>query len=862
MMRASFGGLLRGYRLAAGLTQEELAERAGLSVRAVSDMERDRTGRPYPRSVRLLIAALALDPKAAERLMTAATPPAADTGQAPQPAPRTGAAWQTEPRQLPAPIPTFVGRAAELHELDRLLETMIGAEGAEGSPLVIGAIRGTAGVGKTALALHWAHRVSGRFPDGQLYVNLRGFGPGGTPVAAAEVISDVLIAFQVPAQQIPASISAQEALYRSVLADRRVLIVADNARDADQVRPLLPAGPGCLVLVTSRSQLTSLIAGQGAHPVTLDVLADAEAGELLTGRLGAEHADPATVARLVGLCARLPLALAVVAARATTRPRQPLSTLADELVNERGRLDGLDGGDATTSVRAVLSWSYASLSVSGAGMFRLLGVHPGPDIDALAAASLAGVDRDTAHAALTELTRANLLSREHPNRFSFHDLLRTYAAEQARTADSALARRTAVHRVLDHYLHTARAATQALTSLPTTQVRLPPLAGVLPEAIATEEDGLAWYEANRHVLHAMVGTAVSAGFDEHAWQLPAVMATFLHRRGYWRQNAELQRAGLAAAERLGDLQTQARMRHGVGHAQGLLGAIDDAQREYVQALELYRQLGDRTAQAHILVNMGALLGAEGRWRESLTQCELALAIYTELGDRGWQARTLNNIGWGHAQLGDYRQCLLMAGQALDLHRQLGDKQGEATAWDSIGYAHYHLGDYGEALACYGRALQMFRDQGHRFNQADILTHLGDAHDAAGHPDAACAHWGEALDILDHLQHSAAEGVRARLRRSDRQLLSGSIPDPRSSGGLGTIAMGAKAKEVISQTPRMIRHLPRASARPARRRKHATGGGRRSGPECARSAGRRPSDGRVLAGPRRGGLRPDPPRPAR
>jgi tetratricopeptide (TPR) repeat protein/transcriptional regulator with XRE-family HTH domain len=754
----SFGQLLRGYRLAAGLTQEELAERAGLSIRAVSDMERGRTARPYARSVRLLATALALDDAARGQLMTAmiARPgEPADSSQG-----RTARNPGTWPRQLPAAPRNFVGRMAELRLLDSLLETMAG----ERSLVVVALVSGTAGVGKTSLALHWAHQVSDRFPDGQLYVNLRGFGPTGPPVIPAAAIRDFLSAFQVPAEQIPASPDAQEALYRSVLAEKRVLIVVDNAHDADQVRPLLPAGPGCMVLVTSRSQLTSLVAEQSASPISLDVLPDAEARELMSRRLGPERAvgDPPAMARLTGLCARLPLALAVVAARAVARPRQPLSALADELQDEQTRLDALDGGDAIASVRSVLSWSYASLSVPAARMFRLLGVHPGPDISAPAAASLAGGDRETARAALTELVSANLVTEDHPGRFGFHDLLRSFAAEQARSLDSALARRTAIHRAQDHYVLTARTAMRMLNPRTATKmIPLPLSPGALPEDFTTYGDAVAWYEAERHVLHATVEAAASAGFEEHAWQLPAAMASFMHLRGYWPEYAELHQVGLAAALRLGDPSSQARMHHGLGQAQSLLGSFDEASFHFGQALDLYRQVGDRAAQALLHTNLGGLLDRLGRYRESLAQCEDALAIYTELGDRAWQARTLNNLGWCHAQLADYRQCLRNVGQAIGLHQEIGDEQGEATAWDSLGYAHHHLGEHDEALACYERALKMFRDQGHRFNQADILTHLGDAHAAAGHPDEAREAWREALEILDDLQHGDADGVRAR-----------------------------------------------------------------------------------------------------
>jgi tetratricopeptide (TPR) repeat protein/transcriptional regulator with XRE-family HTH domain len=760
---ASFGRLLRGYRLAAGLTQEELAERAGLSIRAVSDMERGRTARPYARSVRLLATALALDDAARGQLITAMTARPGEPGEPGESADssqaRTDRNPGTWPRQLPAAPRNFVGRTAELRLLDSLLGTIAG----EASP-VVALISGTAGVGKTSLALHWAHQVSDRFPDGQLYVNLRGFGPTGLPVTPAAAIRDFLSAFQVPGERIPTSPDAQEALYRSVLAGKRVLVVADNARDADQIRPLLPAGPGCLVLVTSRGQLTSLVAGQGAFPISLDVLPDAEARELMSRRLGSGRAagDPAAMARLTGLCARLPLALAVAAARAVARPQQPLSVLADELREEQTRLDALDGGDAAASVRSVLSWSYASLSVPAARMFRLLGVHPGPDISAPAAASLAGVDREAAREALTELVSANLITGDHPGRFGFHDLLRSYAAEQARSLDSAPARRTAIHRALDHYVLTAHAAMRMLNPQTATRTAaLSPSPGALPEDVTTYGDAMAWYEAERHVLSAAVQAAVSAGFDVHAWQLPAAMASFVHLRGYWPEYAELHQAGLAAALRLGDPWPQARMHHGLGQAQSLLGSFDDASFHFGLALDLYRQVGDRTAQALLHTNLGGMLDRLGRYRESLAECEDALAIYTELGDRAWQARALNNVGWCHAQLADYRQCLRNVRQAIGLHQEIGDEHGEATAWDSLGYAHHHLGEHDEAVACYEQALQMFRDLGHRFNQADILTHLGDAHAAAGHPDDAQEAWREALEILDDLQHDDADGVRAR-----------------------------------------------------------------------------------------------------
>ncbi len=350
----------------------------------------------------------------------------------PYPADETGMAASAArsgtpvPRQLPAYTSNFVGRAAELRELTGLLDAA--AHGAEASgqartagTVVISAIGGTAGIGKTALALHWAHRVADRFPDGQLYVNLRGFDPAGSPVQPAAAIRGFLDAFEVDPGRIPVSLEAQVALYRSLIVGRRVLVVLDNARDADQVRPLLPGSETCIVTVTSRSQLSGLVAQRGARPLTLGLLTVAEARELLARGLGPDRVtrESAAVDELIGLCAKLPLALSVVAARAATQPGFPLAVLADELRDARRRLDALDAGDLTTNVRAVFSWSYQYLDASAARMFRLLSLHPGPDISLPAAASLAGIPPRQARAALAALTRAHLVTEHVPGRFAF-----------------------------------------------------------------------------------------------------------------------------------------------------------------------------------------------------------------------------------------------------------------------------------------------------------------------------------------------------------------------------------------------------------------------------------------------------------
>jgi DNA-binding SARP family transcriptional activator/DNA-binding XRE family transcriptional regulator len=356
---------------------------------------------------------------------------------------------QEVPRQLPAAARYFTGRIGESAVLSRLLERA--SQEADG--VVIAALTGMAGIGKTALAVHWAHQVASRFPDGQLFVNLRGFGPGGTPVTVLEALGGFLVALGGPPERIPATTDSRAALFRSMLASRRVLVVLDNAPDAEHVRPLLPGSPGCLVLVTSRNQLTGLAAANGAHLLTLRDLGYGESYSLLTKILGAERviAEPAAVGELIALCARLPLALRDAAARAAAHPGLPVATLAGEMRDERSRLDALETGEPATSVRMMFSSSRARLSELAAWMFQMLGVHPGPYLTVPAAASLAGLDWTHAYLALAELCDNHLIIEQAPGRYICHDLLRAYAAEVARTELSESERRAAVSRALDYY---------------------------------------------------------------------------------------------------------------------------------------------------------------------------------------------------------------------------------------------------------------------------------------------------------------------------------------------------------------------------------------------------------------------------
>jgi tetratricopeptide (TPR) repeat protein/transcriptional regulator with XRE-family HTH domain len=764
-VRDGLGEVIRGRRIAVGLTQEELAERSGLSVRAIRDIERGRTGRPYRRSVDLLSGVLGLpDPVGGEPASASrAGPGELDT---PAQAQADGSAsgghrGRIVPRQLPVAIGHFAGRLGELTALDGLLGEAAGGPGT----VVISAIGGTAGVGKSALAVHWGHRVAGLFPDGQLYVNLRGFDPSGVPVTPSAALRGFLAALSVPATEIPLTLEAQTGLYRSLVAGQRMLIVLDNARDTEQVRPLLPASAACSVLVTSRNTLAGLAVTEGAQLLSLDVLSEAEAGELLSGRLGPErvHGEPQAVSELIGLCARLPLALAVVAARAAAGPRRSLAALVEELRQAHDRLDVLDAGDAATSVRAVFSWSYQSLSDSAARMFRLLGAHPGPDVSALAAASLAGVGADQARRALKELALANLLAECPDGRFAFHDLLRAYAAELVGGSEHDADRRAALHRVLDFYVQTTWGAdrllhpTRSWVSLP------PPRPGVTRQDFSSHGEALRWLQAEHQVLLAAIASAADTGFGSYAWQISGALRTFFDRQAHWQDWAASQHIGLTAAQRAGDVAGQAHSHRDLGLACTRLGSYPDAHAHLRDALDLYRQMGDHIGQGNAHLDVARVYEAEGRAGQALRQCEQALQLYRQAAHPVGEARALNGIGWYHAVLGNPAQTLLYCRPPLDTFRELGDRHGEASTLDSLGYAHFRLGHYQDAIACFQEAHCRFRELEDRYFQAFILMRLGDVHQAARNRPAARTAWRQALTILDELRHPDASGVRAKLR---------------------------------------------------------------------------------------------------
>ncbi|MFC4039311.1 ATP-binding protein [Dactylosporangium siamense] len=701
---------------------------------------------------RLWLAASSADPPPATA--PAVTPPAVTPPAVTPPAVTTPGA--TPPRQLIADVSGFVCRRAEIAALDASLA-------GNGSAVTVVAISGTAGVGKTALAVHWAHQAADRFPDGHLYLNLRGFDPTGQPLTTSQAVRALLDAFDVPPQRIPATIDGQLALYRSILSGRRMLLVLDNARSAEQVRPLLPGTASCSTVVTSRNDLFGLVVGEGAHPLVLDLMPAADARDLIAGRIGAGRvaAEPAAVDLIVERCARLPLALAVVAARAATHPRFGLAAVADELSVARGGLDSFGSEDLTTDLRAVISWSYVQLSPDGAGLFRLLGGHPGPDLTVPATASTAGSGAGPARRLLSELAATNLVTEHLPGRYHLHDLLRSYASELAEAGDPQ-ERRAAVVRMLDHYLHTAHRAALILNPYRHPIALEPAAPGVTPESLAGYAQALAWLTAERPVLLAAVRLAADAGLDRHAWQLAWTMTTFLDRRGHWHDWLALSRAAVEAADRLPDPQGQAYAHRGLGLAHFRLNQYEPAQAELSTAAGLFAARGDASGQAHAELDLSWTCERAGRHRDALAHARRSLDLHSAADDLPGQARALNSIGWFAALLHDHTTALAYCRRAHALFQQLGDPVGQAATLDSIGYANHQLGDHAEAAGCYRRAVAMFREAGDRYHEAQSLANLGDALLAAADTGGAHHEWRTALRILDELGHPDAQRVRHRL----------------------------------------------------------------------------------------------------
>lgn len=657
------------------------------------------------------------------------------------------------PEQLPADLMVFAGRGQELDDLHRLAE----------GPASLLTIGGMGGVGKTTLAVHFAHEVAARFPDGRLYLDLRGFHPDGTVVAPIDALQSLLEGLGVPSQRIPATLDTRAALFRSMLAGRRALIVLDNARDSEHVLPLLPGTPGCLTVVTSRHQLYDLVTAHGAAAVTLDPLPYADATALLARRLGEDRVtlEAEAVAEIVEHTGRLPLALAMVGARAAINPGFSLAAIAEELRQLRGSLDAFVGENPRTDARSVFDWSYRILRAPAARLFRLLSVHPGAECSRAAAVALTGQTGPETRRQLAELLRAHLVTEPAPGRYASHDLLRAYATEMAaQEADDDLV--GARRRLLDHYLHSAYAAVHTLVAGREPLTLDPAVDGAAPLDFATPAEAAAWLEREYPAMVAVIGQDGADGLDRRRWQIAATLDPYLDRSGRWAAQRAAQTAALRVAARTGDPYAAAYAERSLGFAEVRAGRAALAEPRLQRALRLFEESGNRNAAARTRRLIAFNANGQGRHDVALEHYRTAADIYRETGFTSGAMYVHNEAGWTYILMGEPDRALEPCRRAIAGHRVIGHRNGEAGAWDSLGVALHQLGDADAAVEAFGHALQLYRELAEAYLEADTLVHLGDAQLAAGRSGEAAAAWRDALEILDRLEHPEAAQVREKV----------------------------------------------------------------------------------------------------
>jgi DNA-binding SARP family transcriptional activator/Tfp pilus assembly protein PilF len=702
------------------------------------------------------------------------------------------------PRQLPAAVRDFTGRHTELDNLTMLLD---------GSGVaLISAIDGMAGIGKTSLAVQWAHRVAGRFPDGQLYVDLLGY-TAAEPMRATDALAMFLRALGMSDAEIPEEPNERAACYRTLLADKRVLVVLDNAWSAEQARPLLPGGASCVALVTSRDSLAGLVARDGAHRVTLDLLSRPEASALLHQLLGSRAAEePAAIATLVEQCGRLPLALRIAAECAAAHPERSLAELTADLVDHRSRLDLLDaGGDPRTAPRAVFSWSYRHLSPDAARLFRLMGLQPGTALDGAATAELTGDDPTATRLLLDRLVRAHLIHRVGAEYYGMHDLIRDYARELALRHDDEAARQAALTRLFDHYGQTVAAAVEA-----TMPGGRRPTQGISSSPFAAAADAAAWLDAGRTTLLQIVAYTARHGWPRRATALGIDLAIYLSPHGRPADAAVACRHALAAARATGDRsgEAEALMRLGLADwwrgrypsadehitralalfrsahdefgetlALANLGLVEEHQGRLAQAAEHFRRAivllenaGDKRRMAVVLSNLGALLRQQGDYVAAAEHYRAALEICRAVGDTANMAETLARLGYLALRQRNFADAATDLGQALTLFRQDGDPSGEAHAELMLGEVDTHLGRFPQAHERLGRAVTLAQEAGDRGTEIKALCRLGLTELAEGHLEPADRLLRAALALAREIGEPAREaealnGLGEVLRRA-------------------------------------------------------------------------------------------------
>jgi DNA-binding SARP family transcriptional activator/tetratricopeptide (TPR) repeat protein len=699
------------------------------------------------------------------------------------------------PRELPAVVPHFVGRGPEIASLTSLLR-----EARQEPTLVISAIGGTAGVGKTALAVALAHQVANRFPDGQLYVNLRGFDPD-EPLPAAEALASFLRALGVPSNDVPEDTEERARRYRSLVAGRRILVLLDNARDADHVRPLLPGTAGCAAIVTSRDALAGLVARDGARRIELDLLPLPDAVKLLEVLVGKRVIDePDAAAALAARCSRLPLALRVAAELAATRPTDTLADLVSELQDLRGRLAVFDAGrDQRTDVRAVLSWSYQQLSPPVARAFRFIGVHPGSDIDVHAAAALLGEAVADSRYAITQLCRGHLLQTSTPGRYGMHDLLRGFARDLSADLDGADEQRAALTRLFGYYQSLAAAAMDTLFPAAARPQPDVPSAAALTPAIRDEAEAKAWLDSEGANLVAVAVYCAGHGWLRHASDLAATIFGYLIAGSHLSEALTISSHTLQAARRSDDLAAEAVSLHRLGTIVLEKGRFRDASGHYEAALNGYRQCGDRLGEARILHNLGLTEHLLHNHTKALGYFRASIATYRDTGSRLGGAHALCCLSSVEIDVGSYDEASEHLQLAVQVFRQAEDQIGEACAVMRIGDLCLRRGQLTEAAGMLQQAVAIYRSSGQAAGgMANALTLLGDVSLRQGEYQQAISHlrqalagcrqagyrYGEIMVLrkLAEAQHAAGQTGAARERLATAIRLAAETGNPYEQAG--------------------------------------------------------------------------------
>ncbi|GAA2654844.1 tetratricopeptide repeat protein [Paractinoplanes durhamensis] len=655
------------------------------------------------------------------------------------------------PAQLPPAVAGFTGREAEMARLDA-------------EPAGVTVVFGPPGTGKSALAVQWARSAAKRFPGGRLQLDLRGF-DNSAPREPADALRLLLAALGVEPGAMPADLDGRLGLYRELTAPLRLLLVLDNARDDEQVRPLLPAGDATRTVVTSRGRLTGLIAAVGARPLEVAVLPPADAAELFRRRLGPEETEPSAEAEIIRACGGLPIAITLAAARIRTAgyPLAALAALAAELRRPANRLDALDDG-RPGGVRAVFSWSYHGLNPDPARLFRLLGLAAGPDIALAAAAALNGQPPVETRRTLRELVEAGLLTEPVPGRFAMHELIRVYAAEQAREQEPVTGRRGALTRLLDHYTHTAYQADLVLnpTRAPIPMSLGAPADDSRPSPLVDMKAAIDWLRGERETLLAAVRQARDEGLDTQAWQLSWALDSFLNEERRWDDEGAAWAVALDAAATLADGPALAYAYSFLAVADGRRQRFGEAQANLSRALALVEEAGDVAGVAECRFILSYLWWLQGDQERALAEAGTALELFGTAGDPIWEGKAALAVGWYYAQRADPATALPFFKRALALQQRVGDWENEAVTRDSLGMLHLTVGEHDHAARHFEEGLRLARKTDNPVLEAQILAHLGDLYETVRDSGVAAERWRQAYEILVDLGHPQAADLRRKL----------------------------------------------------------------------------------------------------